>query len=71
MSGLILAGLCSLALTFFSGLVFIPVLKNIKAGQPILKYVKEHEQKSGTPTMYPSLSGFFICSSDFWTIFSK
>ncbi|MEG9429500.1 MAG: phospho-N-acetylmuramoyl-pentapeptide-transferase [Christensenellaceae bacterium] len=51
MSGLILAGLCSLALTFFSGFVFIPVLKKIKAGQPILKYVKEHEQKSGTPTM--------------------
>ena len=51
MSGLILAGLTSLALTFLSGLVFIPVLRKVKAGQPILKYVKEHEQKSGTPTM--------------------
>lgn len=29
----------------------IPLLRRVKAGQPILGYVKEHEQKSGTPTM--------------------
>ena len=66
MSGLILAGLSSLALTFLSGLIFIPVLRKVKAGQPILKYVKEHEQKSGTPTMgglffiLPLAAVFFI-----------
>ncbi|MBQ8429209.1 MAG: phospho-N-acetylmuramoyl-pentapeptide-transferase [Clostridia bacterium] len=29
----------------------IPILKRLKAGQNILVYVKEHEGKSGTPTM--------------------
>lgn len=29
----------------------IPLLKKLKAGQPILKYVKEHAKKNGTPTM--------------------
>ena len=29
----------------------IPILKKLKAGQNILSYVKEHESKSGTPTM--------------------
>ena len=33
------------------GKAFIPLLKRFKAGQPILGYVKEHEGKSGTPTM--------------------
>lgn len=51
MSGFIAAGLCSLALTFVSGSIFIPVSRKLKAGQPILKYVKEHERKNGTPTM--------------------
>ena len=32
-------------------LVFIPVLRKLKAGQNILSYVKEHKSKSGTPTM--------------------
>lgn len=31
--------------------VLIPILRRFKAGQNILSYVKEHEQKSGTPTM--------------------
>ncbi len=51
MTEFLLAGLCSLALTFAAGLAVIPVLRRIKAGQPILKYVKAHESKSGTPTM--------------------
>ena len=29
----------------------IPLLKKLKAGQNILEYVKEHREKSGTPTM--------------------
>lgn len=32
-------------------LVFIPVLRRLKAGQNILVYVKEHKNKVGTPTM--------------------
>lgn len=31
--------------------VIIPILRRRKAGQIILSYVKEHNQKSGTPTM--------------------
>ncbi len=43
--------LLSLFLTFILGCVFIPVLKKAKAKQTILKYVKVHENKNGTPTM--------------------
>lgn len=45
------AGLSALTLTFLAGLISIPVLRKMKAGQPILKYVKTHEMKNGTPTM--------------------
>ncbi|MBO4251900.1 MAG: phospho-N-acetylmuramoyl-pentapeptide-transferase [Clostridia bacterium] len=45
------AGITSFFLTVFSGVAVIPLLKRVKAGQPILKYVKMHEGKSGTPTM--------------------
>ena len=31
--------------------VLIPILRRLKAGQNILSYVKEHENKGGTPTM--------------------
>ena len=34
-----------------AGKIAIPLLKRLKAGQTVLKYVKEHEKKSGTPTM--------------------
>jgi len=47
----LLAGLASLLLSFVSGLFVIPLLKRIKCGQPILKYVETHKDKSGTPTM--------------------
>ena len=33
------------------GLVAIPILKKIKAGQRINIYVEAHQRKSGTPTM--------------------
>ncbi len=33
------------------GLILIPILKKLKAGQSILKYVDMHEKKSGTPTI--------------------
>ncbi len=42
------------------GAVFIPLFKRYKIGQPILKYVEEHNYKSGTPTMG---GVFFILSS--------
>ena len=45
------AGLSAFMLTFLAGLICIPVLRKMKAGQPILKYVKTHEMKNGTPTM--------------------
>ena len=40
---------CLLSVGFCKGL--IPLLRKFKAGQNILGYVKEHQQKSGTPTM--------------------
>lgn len=47
----LLAGVITLVLTFLCGKITIPFLRKIKAGQPILFYVKEHKEKSGTPTM--------------------
>ena len=44
----------ALAAFFFSlalCLVLMPLLKRLKAGQYILGYVKQHKDKSGTPTM--------------------
>ena len=41
-AGMVSASLCA---------ALIPLLRKIKAGQYILGYVKEHEAKSGTPTM--------------------
>lgn len=48
------------------GLLTIPMLKRVKAGQTILKYVDVHKDKNGTPTMgglffvIPSIIVFFI-----------
>lgn len=47
---LLSAILSLLVSVIFCGLL-IPLLRRWKAGQNILKYVKEHEGKSGTPTM--------------------
>lgn len=47
--------LFSILLAFGISLLFcallIPILRRLKAGQNILSYVKEHKNKSGTPTM--------------------
>ncbi len=51
MKSLVLAIICSLFLTIISGIIALPILRKLKVGQPILHYVKTHEQKSGTPTM--------------------
>lgn len=51
LKNLIIAFLCSLFLSIISGKIVIPLLKKLKAGQPILNYVEQHKDKSGTPTM--------------------
>lgn len=60
MKNLILQLLLSLILSIVLGMITIPILKRIKAGQPILKYVETHKEKNGTPTMGGL---FFIISS--------
>ena len=47
----LLVALVAFLLSFLLSLVLIPLLKRLKAGQNILHYVKEHKNKSGTPTM--------------------
>ena len=51
LKSLIFASIVSLIVTIISGLIVIPILKRLRAGQTILHYVKEHENKNGTPTM--------------------
>ena len=51
MKTVLICGLISLALTVAAGAIAIPVLVKLKAGQPVLGYVKTHEEKNGTPTM--------------------
>ena len=43
--------LIAFAMSVVSGLVLIPWLRRLKAGQSILKYVDMHAAKAGTPTM--------------------
>ena len=45
------AFLCAFLLSLIFCKVLIPILRKLKAGQNILVYVKEHQQKMGTPTM--------------------
>lgn len=47
----IVSALVSFAFSLLFCSIIIPLLKRIKAGQNILVYVKEHQNKSGTPTM--------------------
>ena len=51
MEKLLLSFLLGLGLTFLAGLVILPLLRKLRAGQQILSYVQEHKSKSGTPTM--------------------
>ncbi|MBQ8657680.1 MAG: phospho-N-acetylmuramoyl-pentapeptide-transferase [Clostridia bacterium] len=45
------AALAAFGLSFLLCALLIPLLRKVKAGQNILSYVKEHKEKSGTPTM--------------------
>ena len=65
----VLAGLLSILLTVILGYLILPFLKRLKVGQPILKYVKEHAKKSGTPTMGGLF--FIISSPALYFIFSS
>ena len=47
----LLSSLVAFALSLLFCLVWIPLLRRMKAGQNILVYVKEHKSKGGTPTM--------------------
>ena len=51
MKTLIIALTVSIVVSFFCALAVIPLLKKIKAGQTVLKYVENHKDKNGTPTM--------------------
>ena len=51
--------LCSIILSLVLGLIIIPLLKRLKAGQNILGYVQNHLTKSGTTTM----GGFIFAMS--------
>ncbi len=55
--------------------LWIPLLRKWKAGQNILSYVKEHHEKSGTPTMggvafiVAALISAFLCRQDRGRVF--
>ena len=73
MREIILAVLVSAFLSVGCGFLFIPLLRKLKFGQPILKYVTKHKGKWGIPTMggviflIPSVIAFFIFSKqDRW-----
>lgn len=61
----LLALVVSTIISIFLGYIIIPILKKLKFGQPILKYVSEHKGKSGTPTM----GGVFFILSTIITYF--
>lgn len=62
---LLLSFLLGLIISIITGYLLIPLLRRFKAGQPILKYVKNHNKKSGTPTMGGLFIVFSIVSSFF------
>lgn len=64
---ILLSTLTSVFLTCIAFILGIPLLKRIKAGQPIYEYVKTHKSKDGTPTMGGLF--FVLCSSIVFLIF--
>ena len=61
----LLAVLLSVALSVLFGAILVPLLAKLKFGQNILKYVKEHDSKKGTPTM----GGLIFLLSSFLVLF--
>ena len=66
MSKILLVSALSFILAIATGKPVIAALKKLKVGQPILSYVSEHKEKSGTPTMggtifvIPSVAAYFM-----------
>ena len=48
---IVIALVLSFITTIILGKFIIPLLKKIKAGQPVYEYVAQHKGKNGTPTM--------------------
>ncbi len=48
---LVISILISFIICLVLCLIGIPLLRKIKVGQPVLKYVEKHKDKNGTPTM--------------------
>ena len=63
---IILAGVTAIIFSIIAGILAIPLLKKLKAGQTVLSYVKEHKDKNGTPTMgglffvFSAVLAFFV-----------
>ena len=51
MKNVLFAVLASFLLSCICGMLLLPILRKVKAGQPILEYVETHKIKNGTPTM--------------------
>ncbi len=68
MKNYLLCFLFSIILSIILGFIVIPYFRKIKAGQNILSYVKEHKEKSGTPTFGGII--FFLSGVISYFIFS-
>jgi len=51
LKSIIFAIILSTILSIVLGIITIPLLRKLKAGQTVLKYVETHKEKNGTPTM--------------------
>lgn len=58
-------------LAVFIGLIIIPILKKIKAGQRINMYVEAHKSKAGTPTMGGLIFIIPTLLTTFFLLFTK
>lgn len=56
---MLIGALTSFVVSLILGILAIPLLRRMRAGQTILKYVEEHKTKNGTPTM----GGLFLVLS--------
>ena len=56
---LLLISLASFVLSLILGFLIIPLLKKLKVGQPILKYVSEHKTKGGFGLNFSARAGAF------------
>lgn len=69
MKTFIFAFIASAAAAVIGGFTAVPLLKKLKVGQNILGYVKEHDYKSGTPTMGGMI--FVVAAIIVFSVFSS